>query len=82
LLPPRWSIALISGLCGALTSFSTAVILVLEQLGTLAVGTVLQMTGGSVGCWMLATFGGLALGNVLNPAASRRDTPDIDTMSE
>ena len=74
-LSPRSSIALMSGLCGALTSYSAAVIVVLDPLAPPHVLEILMRTGLSVGCWLTATLAGLALGNVFNPVVR----PSSDT---
>lgn len=72
---PAWlSIALMSGLCGALTSYSAAVLMLLQHLGDPGMLKVVLLSGLTVACWLAATLCGLFLGGVLNPLAGRAES--------
>lgn len=71
-LPPSWSLGLMAGFCGALTTFSTFAVELLAMEFRAGVFNLLV----SLSCWLAAAALGLAFGRILNPLAEgRSDNP-------
>ncbi len=66
-LPPRLSVGLMAGFCGALTTFST---LSVQALSLEAVSGIVYLSLSLV-CWLLAAALGLAVGRTLNGPLER-----------
>lgn len=66
-LPPRLSVGLMAGFCGALTTFST---LSVQALSLEAVSSMMYLSL-SLLCWLLAAALGLAVGRSLNGPLER-----------